>query len=183
MDSSAEPSELLLDFAGLLSPASLPGPVLDLACGSCRNGIYLAKKGLPVVCCDRSAEHLREAARLARAEGVDVALWQNDLEAETGEPLPWNHFGAILVFRYLHRPLIPRIREALRDGGILVYETFTEAQPQFGRPRNPAFLLKQGELLNWFQDWEIIHSFEGVKVRPTRAVAQLVCRKPGKGIA
>jgi hypothetical protein len=29
-----------------------------------------------------------------------------------------------------------------------------------------------------FADWEVIHSFEGIKENPTRAVAQLVARKP-----
>ncbi len=62
-----------------------------------------------------------------------------------------------------------------------MYETFTVEQPRFGKPRNPDFLLNPGELLQLFKDWELIHSFEGIKENPRRAVAQLLCRKPGTG--
>jgi hypothetical protein len=103
-----------------------------------------------------------------------------DLEQEGDNPLPMDTYGGILVFRYLHRPLIPCIKKSLRVGGLLVYETFTVAQTRFGKPRNPDFLLNPGELLEMFEDWEVVYCFEGVKEDPTRAVAQLVCRKPGR---
>jgi hypothetical protein len=69
------------------------------------------------------------------------------------------------------------MRKALRRGGILIYETFTVEQPKFGKPHNPDFLLRPGELYEWFGDWETIHAFEGIKDNPRRAVAQIVCRK------
>ena len=101
-----------------------------------------------------------------------------DLEQDDA-PIPAEEtYGAILVFRYLHRPLLPRIREALKPGGVLIYETFTRDQARFGKPKNPDFLLKKGELRQWFEDWEHLHYFEGIKTGPDRAVAQLVCRKP-----
>jgi tellurite methyltransferase len=102
-----------------------------------------------------------------------------DLEREGIDPLPQDSYGGILVFRYLHRPLIPSIRKALGKGGILIYETFTVEQPKFAKPHNPDFLLKPGELHHWFEDWDIIHAFEGIKDDPKRAVAQIVCRKTG----
>jgi hypothetical protein len=61
---------------------------------------------------------------------------------------------------------------------LLLYETFTVEQPQFGKPRNPDYLLQPGELSHMFADWEEIFYFEGIKENPTRAVAQLVARKP-----
>ena len=60
-----------------------------------------------------------------------------------------------------------------------MYETFTVEQPRFGKPRNPDFLLKKGELRGWFEDWEVIDFFEGIREGPERAVGQIVCRKPG----
>jgi hypothetical protein len=51
-------------------------------------------------------------------------------------------------------------------------------QAQFGKPRNPDFLLKPGELMNWFKDWHVLHHFEGIQENPKRAIAQIVCRKP-----
>ncbi len=176
-ESKEEPAQLLVENIDLLLEDILPGPVLDLACGSGRNGIYLARMGLKVTCADLSSEALEKARDLAELHGVEIDLLQVDLEQEGVNPLPPAAYGAILVFRYLHRPLIPCIKKALRRGGLLIYETFTIEQPRFGKPRNPDFLLRPGELVEIFEDWEVIHYFEGVKDNPTRAVAQIVCRK------
>jgi hypothetical protein len=63
-------------------------------------------------------------------------------------------------------------------GGLVVYETFTVAQRRFGRPNNPDFLLRQGELKASFNDWELIHHFEGIRPDPDRGIARIVARKP-----
>jgi tellurite methyltransferase len=156
----------------------LPGPILDLACGGGHNGVFLAAEGLSVVCCDRSPEALERTRALADEHRVTVSLWQADLEREGANPLPADFYGGVLVFRYLHRPLIPHIRKSLKPGGVLMYETFTVEQPRFGKPKNPDFLLKKRELRGWFEDWEVIDFFEGIREAPERAVAQIVCRKP-----
>ena len=176
--STLEPAQLLLEHIKLFLEESLPGPVLDLACGDGSNGIFLAQQGLQITCCDRSRQALDKAKQLAAACGVSIQDWMVDLEQEGVNPLPEDAYGGILVFRYLHRPLIPYIKSALRNGGLLLYETFTIEQPRFGKPHNPNFLLKPGELLQAFEDWEVVHFFEGIKENPTRAVAQIVCRKP-----
>jgi SAM-dependent methyltransferase len=173
-----EVAELLVAHLELFAEQALPGPVLDLACGDGHNGIFLAERGLEVICCDISPEALKRARELAAGRGVSLSLWEVDLERAVTNPLPEDSYGAILVFRYLHRPLFPCIRKALRPGGLLLYETFTAEQVRFGRPRNPDHLLRPGELHQAFADWEISHLFEGVKENPLRAVAQLVCRKP-----
>lgn len=158
---------------------ALPGPILDLACGGGHNGVFLAAEGLSVVCCDRSPEALERTRALADEHQVTVSLLEADLEREGANPLPIDFYGGILVFRYLHRPLIIHIKESLKVGGVLMYETFTVEQPRFGKPRNPDFLLEKGELRGWFEDWEVIDFFEGIREGPERAVAQIVCRKPG----
>lgn len=170
------PSRLLMAYAHLLLDKPIPGPVLDLACGEGQNGLFLAERGLRVVFCDRSEAALRKVKKGASKLGLSVETWQMDLETGTKD-LPENRFGAILVFRYLHRPLVPEIKTSLKKGGLLIYETFTVDQPPFGRPRNPAFLLRPGELLDWFSSWQLIHYFEGVKQDPSRAVASIICRK------
>jgi SAM-dependent methyltransferase len=172
------PAQLLIDHFSLFEKERLRGPILDLACGDGHNGIFLATKGLQVICCDISEQALSRAEKLASENRVKVGLWQVDLEAEEANPLEKSFYEGILVFRYLHRPLIPCIKKALKKGGILIYETFTIDQPKFGKPRNPNFLLSPGELLDWFEDWEIFYDFEGVKQGPERAVAQIVCKKP-----
>jgi SAM-dependent methyltransferase len=171
------PAPFLEEHFGVFADGVLPGPVLDLACGDGHNGIFLASKGLPVVCCDRSPEALEGARKLVADQEVTVELVGADLEQEAVNPLPEDFYGGILVFRYLHRPLIPCIRKALKRGGVLMYETFTIEQARFGKPHNPDFLLKPGELRAWFDDWEVIASFEGIQEVPRRAIAQILCRK------
>lgn len=148
-----------------------------MACGKGHNGLFLAKKGLPVTLCDFSAEALNHAKRSAQQADLKVKIWRVDLEEKGINPLDENAYGGILVFRFLHRPLIPCIKKALKRDGILIYETFTIEQAGFGKPSNPDYLLKSGELKRWFAKWNIMHYFEGVLENPQRAVAQIVCRK------
>lgn len=170
-------AQLLLDHVGLFRNGALPGPILDLASGSCHNGIFLAGQGLPVICADRSKESLERAKKLAGEAGVTVTCWGVDLEESGVNPLPEDYYGGIIVFRYLHRPLMDCIKKALKDGGILLYETFTYKQPFFGKPNNPNYLLETEELRTWFKGWNILYYFEGIRDDPLRAVAQIVCKK------
>jgi tellurite methyltransferase len=171
------PDELLTQYSYLFSDDLKDYPVLDLACGDGHNGIFLASKGFSVVLADRSEEAIAQAGLNAQAAGASPQLWRVDLEQKGMNPLKGRTFGAILVFRYLHRPLIPCISKSLKQGGILIYETFTTEQASFGKPKNSDHLLKKGELLSWFIDWQVIYTFEGIIVDPPKAIARLVCRK------
>jgi SAM-dependent methyltransferase len=177
-DETIKPDRLLLENRNLFEKKTLPGPVLDLACGDGHNGLFLAALGHTVTLADRSSKALDQAKRTSERWGIPIHLWQVDFETGDVDPLPKDHFGAVLVFRYLHRPLFSPIRESLKSGGLLLYETFTTGQSRFGRPRNPAFLLKPGELGEAFQGWDTIFAFEGILKNPKREVAQIVCLKP-----
>jgi len=172
------PDALLLDHWDLLAKGALRGPVLDLACGDGHNGLFAAEKGCSVILADISESALKNAEIAAQGIKGDVTLWQVDLERGDDNPLQSESYGVIMVFRYLHRPLMPCIKKALAPGGALFYETFTVEQPRFGRPKNPDHLLNTGELLDWFKEWTVIHAFEGIKEQPKRAIAQIVCVKP-----
>ena len=171
------PDELLAKYSYLFSDDLKDHPILDLASGEGHNGIFLASKGFSVVLADRSEDALSLARLKAQAAGVTAQFWQVDLEQEGVNPLEGRTFSAVLVFRYLHRPLIPCIRKSLKQGGILIYETFTTEQARFGKPKNPDHLLNAGELLSWFRGWEMIYTFEGIIGPAPKAIAQLVCRK------
>ncbi|NIQ39276.1 MAG: methyltransferase domain-containing protein [Proteobacteria bacterium] len=166
-----------MEYVHIFTEKDPPGPILDLASGDCHNALYLAQRHLPTIACDKSAEVLSRGKKLAQQLGFAIEIWQVDLEQKGINPLPEDSYGGIVVFRYLHRPLIPCIRKALRLSGTLIYETFTVDQPRFGKPHNPNYLLGAGELRHWFHDWKIIHYFEGIKEDPRRSVAQLVCQK------
>ncbi|TAN41290.1 MAG: class I SAM-dependent methyltransferase [Nitrospirae bacterium] len=171
------PDGLLTQYLHLFTDDLKDHPILDLACGDGHNGILLASRDFSVVLADSSEEALSQARLNAQAAGVTAEFWQVNLEQGGVDPLEGLSFSAILVFRYLHRPLIPCIAKSLKKGGILLYETFTIGQARLGRPKNPDHLLRPGELLSWFQDWEVIHTFEGTTGVPPKAIARLVCRK------
>jgi len=176
-DFRVKPAELLISYVSLFIEGTINGPILDLACGDGHNGIFLAKKSLEVICCDVSEKALKRAKQLAAGNGVDIKVWRVDLEKKETNPLSEDFYGGVVIFRYLYRPLISCIKKALKKKGVLIYETYTVRQPQFGKPHNPDFLLEPEELRDWFIDWEIIHYFEGIKENPKRAIAQIVCRK------
>jgi tellurite methyltransferase len=171
------PDPLLVEFSSLLDDENLEGPILDLACGAGENGLFVTGLNLPVILADRSPEALAVARRSAEDRGLKVQFWEVDLGTGSN-PLQEEYYRAVLVFHYLYRPLIPYARKAIRRGGILIYETFTSEQPKYGHPHNPDYLLQPGKLAGWFEDWQVIHYFEGLLEDPPRAVAQIVCRKP-----
>jgi tellurite methyltransferase len=159
--------------------------VLDLACGSGRNGLYLIENGIPVTFADVNSAAIEQVQQLASMANTkqQTDFWTIDFEQEGVAPLAGKFFAAILVFRYLHRPLFKQIKQAILPNGIIIYETFTTAQAQFGRPKNPDFLLKPGELVDIFSNWKILYSFEGIVESGNsdgskQAIAQIVAIKP-----
>jgi SAM-dependent methyltransferase len=177
-EAEQKPAKLLLDNLELLQGVDADVPVLDLACGTGRNGLELAARGIEVVFADRSADSLKAVEQQLAARNLSGRSWQVDLEEEAVMPLQDLQFSSIIVFRYLHRPLFPALLHAVVPGGLIIYETFTTGNLRFGRPNNPEFLLKPGELKAIFRTWETIRYFEGIKKNPDRAVAQIVARKP-----
>jgi hypothetical protein len=85
-------------------------------------------------------------------------------------------FDAIVVINYLHRPLMPMLRDALKPGGRIFYETFTIGQAERGHPTNPAFLLKEGELAEFVAPFAVLRSREGVF--EGRSIASVVAERP-----
>ncbi len=82
----------------------------------------------------------------------------------------------IICFNYLQRSLISQIKDGLRQGGMVVYETFIIDQVQFGKPKNPDYLLRHNELLNMFRDFRCLRYHEGI-IEGRKAVASLIAQK------
>lgn len=146
------------------------GRVLDLACGTGRHARYFAARGHPVEAVDR------DPAMLARLDGVGgVSTRCADLE---GGPWPYEgeRFAGIVVTHYLHRPLFPHLLAALAPEGALIYETFAAGNERYGRPSNPAFLLKPGELLEVVRGRLRVVAYEDLIVsEPKPAAIQRIC--------
>lgn len=173
------PADFLVKHINEIQALKPGAKVLDLACGSGRNGLYIAENapGSIVTFADRSTDALETVKQFASAKHLLVETWPTDFEQPGSTPLAGASFNAIVVFRYLHRALIPAIRDALNPGGILIYETYTVDQAKYGKPSNPDFLLKHGELKGWFEDWQLIE-YEELIEDDCRAIARLICRKP-----
>ena len=133
----AAPSPWIRRFAPLVPP----GRVLDVAAGSGRHSRLFLEHGHPVLALDRDIAGLHA---LMGRPGFEARA--NDLEIG-GDPLPAEKFAAVVVTNYLHRPLLPALIAAVAPGGWLLYETFAVGNERFGRPSNPDFLLKPGELI------------------------------------
>ena len=169
----SEPASLLREQAALL-PTS--GRALDIAAGAGRNAVFLAQAGLDVDAIDQSEVGLAKARSLAAARGVTVRTIQADLERMSLERACYD---VVVNFYYLQRSLIAPLRDALKPGGLVFFETYTVdqlAMPGGRGPRRSEFLLEAGELRSMFDGYEILHWSEGVE--RTRAIASLVARKP-----
>jgi SAM-dependent methyltransferase len=147
------------------------GDVLDLACGRGRHSLLLKAAGYRVEAIDRDAGALGEIA--AKAPGIQTR--RADLEADPW-PCEGRRFDGIVVANYLFRPLFPHLLEALAADGVLIYETFMVGNERFGKPSNPEFLLRPGELLEVVRGRLTVIAFEQGEVEvPRPAVVQRLC--------
>ena len=166
------PSAWVQRWARLIAPRS---EVLDLACGQGRHARTLAARGHRVTALDRDREALAALADLAGVEALCA-----DLEDGSPWPLAGRRFGGIVVANYLHRPLFRNLIDALAPRGVLIYETFMAGNERFGKPSNPQFLLRPGELLEAFGAALGVVAFEqGVVARPKPAAIQRLCAVQG----
>src|SRR6266853_2388719 len=166
---SGLPSAWVKRFLPLIKPG---GRVLDLAAGSGRHSRLSCESGFTVRAVDRDV-----SALLALA-GPRCEVRQVDLE--TGAPWPLGGvYDGIVVTNYLHRPLLPAIAQALAPDGILIYETLALGNERLGRPRNPDFLLRPGELLQAFARLTVIAFEEGEITVPRPAVVQRIAAVAG----
>ena len=146
------------------------GRVLDVACGGGRHARYLAARGHRIDAVDRDPELLQG---LAGVENVVTRV--ADLEG-AGWPYAGTAFDAVVVTNYLFRPLFPDLFAALKPGGVLIYETFALGNERYGRPRNPDFLLRPGELLRLAHGkLEVIAYENRVVDEPRPALVQRMC--------
>jgi SAM-dependent methyltransferase len=152
-------------FAGLVP---VGGAVLDLAAGGGRHTRFFLGRGHPVLAVDR------DIGALAGIADARLTCLQADLESAPW-PLGDRRFAGVVVTNYLHRPLLPRLVEAVAERGALLYETFAQGNEAFGRPRNPDFLLRPGELLEAVRGKLTVLAYEHGRVdRPRPAAIQRI---------
>lgn len=151
------PSSWIVEVVGTLPN---DGPVADVAGGSGRHAVPLARGGRRVVLVDFVAE------AVARAMARDPSI--SGVAADASMlPLRRGTFGVVLVANFLDRSIFPHLIALLEPGGYLVYETYTLAHHELveqGLARGPStteFLLKPGELPELSKPLTVVDYWEG----------------------
>ncbi len=144
--------------------------VLDVACGSGRHVRWFAQRGGRVTGVDRDAAAVAPLNHVAEIVVADI---------ERGPwPFATRTFDAVVVTNYLWRERLPNVIAALGPGGLLIYETFAAGNETVGKPSNPAFLLRPGELLQACAGLRVIAYedgfIEGDERAPERFVQRIV---------
>jgi len=148
------------------------GYALDIACGMGRNTTFLADKGFVVDAVDISDYALSQIADTKNKNKIEADLDNYTLEK--------NKYNLVVNINYLNRNFFPQIKEALKDGGVVIFETFIIAHGDFDNPSNPEYLLRKNELLHAFISFEVIYYEEKIdtNLRGEKTyVASLVARK------
>ncbi|MBU3611861.1 bifunctional 2-polyprenyl-6-hydroxyphenol methylase/3-demethylubiquinol 3-O-methyltransferase UbiG [Polynucleobacter sp. MG-27-Goln-C1] len=170
-DAIAEASPWVRRFASVI-PAG--GIVLDLASGSGRHSALLASLGHTVLAVDR------DISALEPLKNVHIQTQELDLEGSDW-PLLGKQFSGIVVTNYLYRPFLDELPKMLCEDGVFIYETFADGNAQFGKPSNPNFLLKPGELLALAERSGLkVIAYEDIYLdQPKPAMVQRICAVKG----
>lgn len=140
---SGHPSPWIARF---LRPAKPGQTALDLATGAGRHARLAQALGYAVTALDRDLSRVSDLSSTP-----NLCLIQSDLEDGSPWPLAGQTFDVVITTNYLHRPILPAIVSAVAHSGLLLYETFALGNDRYGRPSNPDFLLRPGELLDAVQ--------------------------------
>jgi SAM-dependent methyltransferase len=140
--------------------------VLDVACGSGRHVRWFAQRGGRVTGVDRDAAAVAPLAAVAEIVVADI---------EAGPwPFDGRAFDAVVVTNYLGRERLPDVLASVATGGVLIYETFAAGNETVGKPSNPKFLLRPGELLQVVAGLRVIAFEDGFEPMPERFVQRIV---------
>src|SRR5262245_1576622 len=168
-----EPANFLLECDHLLPRQ---GRALDVAGGTGRNAVWLARRGLEVTIADISGVALEIAREQAATESLPLHIVAVDLEAE---PVPAGPWDLIVCVHFLWRPLFAAFASALAPGGMLVVAHPTRSNLERHASPGPRYLLDDGELQGLATGLEIVVSNEGW-TKAGRHEAHLLARRPTK---
>ena len=173
MSPHPEPAQLLVEYLPLLPK----GKALDVAMGKGRNALFLASHGFDVVGLEKDEGSIAVCRADAKERGLNPEIRRTDLEDLTSYKIESSAYDVVICFYYLQRNLIPIMKDALKPGGIMIYETFLIDQHlTAGHPRRREFCFEHNELLHNFPGFRILYYREGKDANGTYK-ASLVAQK------
>jgi len=148
--------------------------LLDLACGNGRHSIYARSKGYRVVSADLDLIKLKNISKICNLYKVNI-----NFEKKYNWPFKDKFFDIVIVTNYLHREIFNKIINSLKQGGLLIYETFSIENKMFGRPNNQKFLLRPQELFYIAKNNKMkISNYEEIIINlPVKKAIQRICAK------
>lgn len=160
--------------------ADIPrGKAADIACGTGRNALFLARAGFDVDAIDISSEGLEIARENASRQNLEINWIEYDLEQ------PYNFatdYQLIVVMWYVNLSLISRLCNCLAPGGYLLCEEHLLTDNDVTGPRNPEFRVAPGQLRELVSALDVLFYEELVEANEDgerSASARLVARNPG----
>lgn len=149
------------------------GQAIDVACGTGRNTHYLADLGFLVDAIDISDYALDRVKESSTINKIDTDLDKYNLTP--------NKYDLIVNVNYLNRRLVSQMKDALKSGGVVMFETFIVAHGDFNLPTtNLDYLLRKNELLHSFIGLDVIYYEEKIDVNlrgEKIKVASIVAKK------
>ena len=135
-----------------------PGKALDLGCGQGRNALFLAQQGFDVTAVDQNELALEILQSIVEQEDLEMTVGLYDINS-ADLTQTYDLIVSTVVLMFLQADLIPAIIQNMQDqtnpGGynLIVCAMDTEDYPC----QVPfSFTFKEGELADYYKDWELI---------------------------
>jgi tellurite methyltransferase len=126
---------------------------LDVACGLGANALLMAQHGLAVCAWDISKIAIDKLIALSSTLDCPLSTEVRDITIDPPAP---KTFDVIIVSHFLERSIIPELILALRDDGLIFYQTFIRDKIGTSSPRNPECRLRRNELISLFESLHIV---------------------------
>ena len=135
-----------------------PGKALDLGCGQGRNALFLAQQGFEVTAVDQNELALEILQSIVEQEDLEMTVGLYDINS-AALTQTYDLIVSTVVLMFLQADRIPDIIQNMQDqtnpGGynLIVCAMDTEDYPC----QVPfSFTFKEGELADYYKDWELI---------------------------
>lgn len=134
------------------------GKALDMGCGQGRNALFLGLQGFDVTAVDNNPQAVQNVNELAQLEKLPVRAFEYDLHAANLQG-DFDYIVATVVLMFLQPRFVPQviadIQAHTHSGGYnLIVSAMDTAD--FPCPMPFPFKFREGELREYYKDWELI---------------------------